>query len=100
MNLNSKLVLTTDKETLEFSNDKDFSQKFDYEQVLNSSNGFVTMSEFDPASKGQVKLENPRLICIYNPSNQPAEIRLTYQGITAGSTDATGVAVGVISKIL
>tara|TARA_R100000152_G_C6778485_1_gene209220 strand:- start:1880 stop:3478 length:1599 start_codon:yes stop_codon:yes gene_type:complete len=100
MNLETRLTLTTEKGSKTFSYTKEASQEFDYEQIVDSNDAFITMVEFNPASKAQTTLENPRVICLYNSDVQPVEVRVTYQGITAGASDGASGADGVISKLL
>ena len=97
--LDTQLVLKTENGDLEFQNSATYSQKYDFVQELDNFDNFTTIVEF-ATQKGTNKLQDPQFICIYNPSDQVIETRLTYQGITSGSTDATGGADGVISKLL
>jgi len=97
--LDTQLVLKTENGDLEFQNSATYSQKYDFIQELDNFDNFTTIVEF-ATQKGTNKLQDPQFICIYNPSDQVIETRLTYQGITSGSTDATGGDDGVISKLL
>ena len=98
--LDTQLILKSNGETLEFKNSSTYSQKYDFQQEVSDTDNFITMAEFDPTTKGQSTLSDPRFICIYNPSDQVIETRLIYEGITAGATDATGATDGNISKLL
>ena len=99
--LNARLLLETNGESLEFMNSSDYTQKYDFQQDIGFNDAFISMATFDPTNPfGTNKLADPRLICIHNPSDQVIEVRITYKGITAGSTDATGATDGEVSKLL
>ena len=98
--LTATLNLTSQDGNLSFTKTAGYKQLYDIQQEVDNANGFVTLVTLDPSSIGQNQLKDPKFICIYNESDQVAEICITYQGITASTTDATGGADGVISKIL
>ena len=101
-NLNTQLVLSANGKEFEFQNTNTYNEIFNIEQSVSESDSFVELIGFDPASGGGTSnvIENPQFICVYNSSNQPAEIQHIVQGITSGASDTTGATDGNIQMIL
>ena len=62
--LDTQLILKSNGETLEFKNSSTYSQKYDFQLEVSDTDNFITMAEFDPTTKGQSTLSDPRFICI------------------------------------
>ncbi len=101
-NLNTQLVLTANGKEFEFQNSTTYNEIFNIEQSVSETDDFVRLLNFDPTSGGATTgiIENPQFICVYNSSNQAAEIQHLVQGITAGASDATGASDGNIQMLL
>ena len=101
-NLNTQLVLTANGKEFEFQNSTTYNEIFNIEQAVSETDNFVRLAGFDPSSGGGTAgvIENPQFICVYNSSNQPAEIQHIVQGITSGASDATGATDGNIQMLL
>lgn len=101
-NLSTQLVLKANGKEFEFENSTTYNEIFNIEQSVSETDNFVRLVGFNPASGGSDTgiLENPQFICVYNSSNQPAEIKHVIQGITAGASDTTGATDGSILMLL
>jgi len=89
--LSTSLIIKGGKVDEQFNWASNYSQVFDINQELDNNDSFISLLAFNPASKSGASLETANFFCIYNPSDQPAEIRLRHQGITAGATDLAAV---------
>ena len=101
-NLNTQLVLSANGKEFEFQNSSTYNEILNIEQSVSETDDFVRLLQVDPLSGGSTTgtIENPQFICIYNSSNQPAEIQHIVQGITAGASDTTGATDGNIQMLL
>ena len=101
-NLNTQLVLSANGKEFEFQNSSTYNEILNIEQSVSETDDFVRLLQVDPLSGGATTgtIENPQFICIYNSSNQPAEIQHIVQGITAGASDTTGATDGNIQMLL
>ena len=98
-NLNTSLSISAGGRNFNFGNNYNYQEIFSKDQVLDSNDSFIKVSAFTPGTISANSLENAKYVCIYNPSNQTAEIRYTLNGWTAGTPDVIGSA-AYVSRLL
>ena len=85
----------------EFIHSSTYAHKTDIVQLLDNGDLFITVMEFEPDTIGRGKLQEASTVVVHNPSATPIEIRVLYDGVTAGTDDnITGGTDASISYLL
>lgn len=98
-NLTTRLNLNAGGKSYPFSNNYNYNEVFEIDQVIDDADSFVRICQFTPGSISTNSLQNAKYICIYNPSNQTIEIRYHILSWTAGTPDTVG-STAYISRLL
>lgn len=89
-NLSTQLNINAGGRSYLFANNYNYDEVYSVDQIVDNSDSFIRLSQFTPKTKSPQSLENAKYICIYNPSNQTAEIRYNILSWTAGTPDTIG----------